>query len=106
MDSLKKMEERLSDVSVAVFPEGTPSETGVVGKFASPVFKAARKAGAKVVPVTVHGGMNVGRVVPERWGKYEVSVHPPIDLSEMSDKEAAEEARRLVSTALPEELRT
>lgn len=108
MKALEACGQKLAEgSSVAMFPEGGMSETGVMKRFPSPAFKAARNGGVPVVPVTVHGsaGMCEGGV-PYRYSKgIEVTVHPPISLEAGSDKEIANMAYEAVRSGLPEQLR-
>jgi len=81
---------------VALFPEGTRSRTGDLGRFRSGAVIAARKAGVPIVPAGIRGCREVfppGRKVPKR-GPIEIRLGAPID-SGRSD--ALEELRRSIS---------
>lgn len=95
--------------SVALFPEGALSGMGKMRKFGSPAFKVAKKAEVPVVPVTVSGtgGMMEGGSMPWKFpkGAIEVTVHPPIQTEEKSEKELANMAHEAVKGALPQEFR-
>lgn len=108
MDALGKVGEHLKTESVAVFPEGTPSETGAMRRFATPVFKMARKAGVDVLPVTVSGSNRLcDGPLPVRGGKVEVTVHPVITVDDdVTDKQVAAKAAAAIASALPEALRS
>ncbi len=68
------------DVSVSIFPEGTRSKTGDIGRFKSGGFRLAKEAEVEILPVVVkgtryllnkNGTLNVGR-------KIEIEVLPPV----------------------------
>ncbi|MFI3258917.1 MAG: lysophospholipid acyltransferase family protein [Rikenellaceae bacterium] len=42
-------------VSVAIFPEGTRSKTGQIGRFKAGAFNLAREAGVEVLPIVMEG---------------------------------------------------
>lgn len=95
--------------SVALFPEGALSGMGKMRKFGSLAFKVAKKAKVPVVPVTVNGtgSMTEGGSMPWKFpkGAIEVTVHPPIETEEKSEKELANMAHKAVKEALPQEFR-
>lgn len=108
MKALEDVGKKLAEgSSVAMFPEGSMNPSGEMKKFASPAFRAARKGGVPVLPVTVHGsGEMCEGMIPYRYPKHaiEVTVHPPIPLEAGSDKEISEMAHQAVKSALPENL--
>ena len=56
MRSLQKAEELLKEgISVFIFPEGTRSHTGVLGRFQTGGFRLAAETGVPVIPVVVSG---------------------------------------------------
>ena len=80
--------------SLIVFPEGTRSVDGRVGRFKKGSFLVAMDAGLPVVPVSVSGSRHVMRkgrlmVCP---GEVELTVHEPIP-SEGVDSRARRRAR-------------
>lgn len=96
--------------SVVVFPEGVPHPSGVMSKFPSPAFRAARKGGVPVVPVTIHGSGEMfeeGSFVPVRRAKdgITVTVHPSIPLDAGDDQAIATLAFDAIKGGLPEHLR-
>lgn len=113
MKTLETVGNKLAEgCSVAMFPEGSMSPSGEMKQFASPAFRAARKGGVSVLPVTVHGSgaMCEGEgliPIPSRYpkGGIQVTVHPPISLEAGSDKEIAGMAYQAVRSGLPEHLR-
>ena len=80
-DIVEKMARLVRDgSSLIVFPEGTRSADGVVGRFKKGSFAVAVDAGLPVVPVTITGSSHVmkkGRlmVCP---GQVQLVVHPPV----------------------------
>ncbi len=73
-----------SGVSLLVFPEGTRSKDGVVKSFKAGAFKMARRAGVRVVPLTLDGSRDVmphGKGMLRFYpGRVRISVHAPTDL--------------------------
>lgn len=56
IESLKKASKRLKEnVSIAIFPEGTRSKTGITGEFKKGIFMLAEFAKAEIIPVTIIG---------------------------------------------------
>jgi 1-acyl-sn-glycerol-3-phosphate acyltransferase len=88
--------------SLIVFPEGTRSVTGAVGKFRGGTFVVAIEAGLPIVPVSIAGSRHVmlkGRLMTCP-GDVTVTVHTPIataDLTRTSARELAERTREIVS---------
>ncbi|MFI3282004.1 MAG: lysophospholipid acyltransferase family protein [Rikenellaceae bacterium] len=85
-------------VSVSIFPEGTRSKTGEIGRFKSGGFRLAHEAGVAILPVVVsgtrhllnkNGTLNVGR-------KIVIKVLPPVSAERVTQsdmKELMEEVR-------------
>lgn len=57
LDSLKE------EVSIVIFPEGTRSLTGSIGKFKTGAFQLAMKSGKPILPVVLDG---TGQVLPKK----------------------------------------
>lgn len=80
--SIELAEHRLRDgVSVVIFPEGTRTYTGAVGKFKRGAFLLATDLGLPVVPMTLNGAFermrrNSLRVKP---GVIELVIHPAMN---------------------------
>ena len=89
--SLERAARRIHDgVSVALFPEGTRSGSGLMGSFKRGSFKLASDAGVPVVPVSLVGVRRVMRddgIVP---GVVEVRIHEAIETDGASSTEAHE----------------
>ena len=74
-------------LSLIVFPEGTRSRDGRVGRFKGGSFHLALQAGMPVVPLSVVGSRHVmlkGRLATYP-GRVRLVVHDPIDTSDLSD---------------------
>jgi 1-acyl-sn-glycerol-3-phosphate acyltransferase len=87
-----------------VFPEGTRSRDGRVGRFKGGSFYLALEAGLPVVPVSVVGSRHVmlkGRLATYP-GTVTLVVHEPIDTASLADadpREFGERVRRLIAPA-------
>ena len=85
-----------------VFPEGTRSRDGRVGRFKGGSFHLALQAGLPVVPISVVGSRHVmlkGRLATYP-GDVKLVVHDPIDTEGMADadpREFAEQVRRIIA---------
>ncbi len=93
--------------SLIVFPEGTRSRDGRVGRFKGGLFLMAVKAGLPIVPIAVIGSRHVmlkGRLMTCP-GDVEVVVHDPIStqaLSRTDVRALADRAREMVSQTVSE----
>jgi 1-acyl-sn-glycerol-3-phosphate acyltransferase len=100
-DIVRKMRRLVSESnSLIVFPEGTRSVDGRVGRFKKGSFLVAMDAGLPVVPVSVAGSRHVmqkGRlmVCP---GEVRVTVHAPIPSREVERDRVIELANRVRET--------
>jgi 1-acyl-sn-glycerol-3-phosphate acyltransferase len=100
---VKKMA-RLVDAghSLIVFPEGTRSIDGVVGRFKGGSFVIAVQSALPVVPITITGSRHVmrkGQVTVHR-GAVALTVHEPIETQDLSRdlvRELADRVRAVVS---------
>ena len=88
--------------SLIIFPEGTRSRDGRVGRFKGGVFLLAIDAGLPVVPVSVSGTRHVmlkGRLMTCP-GDVTVTVHPPVPTTGLTREDArglAERVREIVT---------
>ncbi len=97
MESLKEVEKQLvNGVSTVIFPEGTRSLNGEVGRFKRGAFQIAWDLGLPVIPLSLDGCFEV---LPK--GKPFVQRHPvhmhigePIDLKKYTDSNEAIDAVR------------
>jgi 1-acyl-sn-glycerol-3-phosphate acyltransferase len=105
---LKKMQRMVAQhASLIIFPEGTRSRDGRVGRFKGGVFLLAIESGLPIVPVSVSGTRHVmlkGRLMTCP-GHVTVTIHPAIDTTGMTREDAralAERTRNIVAGAIPE----
>lgn len=97
VESLKQVSAQLKDgVCTVIFPEGTRSRTGEMGKFKRGAFQIALDLNLPVVPISLSGCYQVMR--PGAWY---ITHHPmhmhigkPIDLTQFPDSASAIEATR------------
>ncbi len=84
-------------LSLIIFPEGTRSADGRVGRFKAGSFLLAIEAGLPIVPVSVVGSRFVMRkgFLTTRPGQVDLTVHPVIDTANGSWAPEPEDARRL-----------
>ncbi len=91
-------------LSLIVFPEGTRSRDGRVGRFKGGSFYLALEAGLPVVPLSVVGSRHVmlkGRLAAYP-GQVQLVVHEPIETATLSGtdpREFAERVRRIIAPA-------
>ncbi len=91
--------------SLIVFPEGTRSRDGRVGRFRRGLFLLAIEAGLPVVPVAVSGTRHVMRkgMLTTRPGHVALVVHPPLPTDRLTRGDAgalAERVRRVIAAAV------
>ncbi len=91
--------------SVAMFPEGTRSKTGEIGRFKSGGFRLAKEAQVEILPVVIDGTRKLlnkkGMLVPRQ--KIRVRVLPPVSVSRVENTEQRdlmEEVRSSMIVAL------
>lgn len=103
--SIVEAEQKLRNgVSVVLFPEGTRTYTGAVGKFKRGAFVLATDLSLPIIPMTLNGAFerlqrNSARVKP---GKIELIVHEPVMVrgcTEDAQKELAKECREIIAAA-------
>jgi 1-acyl-sn-glycerol-3-phosphate acyltransferase len=89
-------------LSLIVFPEGTRSQDGRVGRFKGGSFHLALEAGLPIVPLSVVGSRHVmlkGRLATYP-GRVTLVIHEPIDTTGMSgahSKAFAERVRTIIT---------
>lgn len=103
LKSLEEAKSRLVDgVSVVIFPEGTRSVDGQIGKFKRGAFQIAFDLGLPVVPFSVcglHEVMPKGSLLVNPGQKVKIVVGKPVDLSvyaEDQHNQAIEDIRQMV----------
>ncbi len=86
-DALEQCRDRLSKrVSVMIFPEGTRTRDGELGKFKSGAFRVAIQTGTPILPLAVHGAYTALVSGDWRFGvsNAEVRVLEPIETTGMT----------------------
>jgi len=89
-DAMKECADRLEKkVSVMIFPEGTRSTTGQLGKFKNGAFRLAIDTGCPILPIAVSGCRNALRPKDWRIGRAiaEVRVLDPIEVEGLTHKD-------------------
>ena len=91
--------------SIFLFPEGTRSANGKIGRFKRGAFTIARDLHLPIIPVTISGAYNV---LPKNgWfitpGKITMTIHQPIDTTHLNDdnlNETIDQVKNIVESAL------
>lgn len=105
-DDLTKIESKIKDgYSVLVFPEGTRTMDGTIGRFHRGAFYLAEKYALDIIPVVLHG---LNDVLPKedlllRKGRMSVKVLPRISPDDKSFGEDYRERARLVRRYMVDE---
>ncbi len=96
-DSMRKVTEQGKmwigrGVSIAMFPEGTRSKSGEMGRFKQGAFALAKEAGVEILPVVMHGTRDVlKKNFMVNWrNRLSVSVLPPISVEKVQAMQTAE----------------
>ena len=98
--SIQKAEKTLQNgVSVVIFPEGTRSGTGEVGKFKRGAFQIAFDLGLPIVPLSLSGCMEVqkkGDTLVNLFRHVHLHIDKPIETKEQEQDQIIELARNRV----------
>ncbi len=89
--------------SVLIFPEGTRTKTGELGKFKRGSLLAALKSGAPIIPIAISGSFNIMRKGSWLFNPCPVkfSVAPPIYVKSEADyNDKVEEVRQAIARML------
>lgn len=110
-ETMETAEKRLAGgMSVVVFPEGSRTLTGRMGRFKRGAYMLATEFGLPVVPITIDGAYSVmpRRAKLPRPGHIKLTIHKPI-LADAGGKHdlarLMEESREAIASALPEAVR-
>ena len=96
--SLERAAQRIRQgISVVIFPEGTRSPNGSVGRFKQGSFLLAIKSGVPVVPITISESWRIMKrgEVTVRPGEVRVHVERPIPVQDLGQDAAIELAREV-----------
>lgn len=91
--SLEKAAKQLIDGnSVVIFPEGTRTRTGKLGKFKRGAFLLAMELKLPIVPITLSGSFERLPIhtVLIKPGTINITVHPPIDVTKYTMEQSSE----------------
>jgi len=106
LTAISQAAERLKEGhSLVIFPEGTRSSDGKLGRFKPGSLKLGIKANVPIVPVTINGSKNI---MPKgtsliRSAEVEVIISPPLILDELAEKDpnsVTEKVRNIISANL------
>jgi len=89
IETIKKAKKELQDgVSMVIFPEGSRTEDGKMGKFRKGAFIIAKEMDLPIVPVTLNGPFEVMKIHTYliNPGKLELIIHDPIPTEGLTDE--------------------
>lgn len=102
MDHIKK--ELVDGISTVIFPEGTRTKTGEMGRFKQGAFKIAMDMGLPVVPLSLGGffkAMPSGQAFANPRARVSLHIGKPIDISQFNDiNEAMEYLRNEIANGI------
>ena len=89
LQSMEKVKKELVDgISTVIFPEGTRTKTGEIGRFKQGAFKIAMDMELPVVPITLNGfykAMPSGQPFANPYSHLSLHIGKPIDISQFTD---------------------
>lgn len=106
IESINEAKRKLiNGTSVVIFPEGTRSKTGEIGKFKKGAFKLAIDLDLPILPITITGTQ---KILPAGTlnllpGKVKMNIHSPIDAISYNDEnmqELIEKAKQVIESGL------
>ena len=97
---LAKQNLKQGNSSIFLFPEGTRTRTGQIGKFKRGAFTIASDLHLPIVPVTINGAFNalpkgLNYIIP---GTIEMIIHSPIDTTNLNDENLNEMVNKVKNT--------
>ena len=113
MESIRKAESRLKDgMSVIIFPEGTRTPDGKMGRFKRGAFLISQELQLPILPVTIDGNYDVmsRHAWNVTWHPVHMTVHAPImprtdvGTTEQEQTQAMNETAQKVSEIIQETL--
>lgn len=81
MESIRKAESKLNNgMSVVIFPEGTRTPDGKIGKFKRGAFLISEELGLPILPVTIDGNYQVmsRHAWNVTWHPVHITIHEPV----------------------------
>lgn len=105
MESLTYIKAQLHDgISTVIFPEGTRTKTGEMGRFKQGAFKIAMDMNLPVVPISLSGffdAMPCNKFYVKPFSRVALHIGKPIDISQFNDiNEAMTELHTQVKTGI------
>lgn len=102
---LAKQKLKQGNSSIFLFPEGTRTRNGQIGRFKRGAFTIARDLHLPIVPITINGAFNalpkgLNYITP---GSIEMIIHSPIDTTNLNDEnlnEMIDQIKNIVESAL------
>ena len=113
INSIRKAESKLKDgMSVVIFPEGTRTPDGKMGKFKRGAFLISEELGLPILPVTIDGNYDVmsRHAWNVTWHPVHMTIHEPVwprstkDSTETEVKEIMNETSQKVYDTIKETL--
>lgn len=81
---IKSCSKKIKDgLSIAMFPEGTRTKTGEMGKFLSGAFLLASRAQCPILPIAIDGTFDALNSKAPRKKVFTISIAPPIMIDEI-----------------------
>lgn len=77
----KAVEQLQNGISVVIFPEGTRTKTGKLGKFKRGAFLLAMELKLPIVPITISGSYERVKGLRAFPGTIKMIIHPPVDVT-------------------------
>ncbi len=92
---IKAAEQLINGNSTVIFPEGTRTKTGKVGKFKRGAFLLAIELQLPIIPITIKGSYERFRNKFIYPGVIEMKIHPPVDVHSFSIENSSDLVRQV-----------